>query len=185
MSQSFETLISDARTFYAALAQNNNREWFTENKPMYEAGLKKPAKALLDEIAPRLGGMLDQSVTTKLFRVNRDVRFSKDKTPYTLHLHMIWSPQSNGTQPAYFFGIVQTRIDAAVNAGATLSKPELKRVPSPFEKDHPRGELLRRKSLVLWSDFESEVNKSGDLVAAIMDGFELLDPVMEELRAFL
>jgi len=216
MSQPFETLISDARAFYGELAQNNNREWFTENKSRYETLLKKPAKLLLDTIAPKLGGLLDQTVTTKLFRANRDVRFSKDKTPYSTHLHMMWSPQGNGTQPVYFFGIageyvrtgaglmnfdkaqqtawrawvseregdaLQTRLDAAVSAGATYGKPELKRVPSPFGNDHPRAELLRRKSLVLWNDIGSKA--SSDLVGAIEQSFAQFEPVMDDLRTFL
>ncbi|WP_439143120.1 TIGR02453 family protein [Planktotalea sp.] len=215
MSQPFETLISDARAFYGELAQNNNRDWFNENKTRYETQLKKPAKLLLETIAPKLGAMLDQTVTTKLFRANRDVRFSKDKTPYSLHLHMMWSPQGNGTQPVYFFGIageyvrtgaglmsfdkaqqsawrawvseregdaLQTRLDAAVNAGATYGKPELKRVPSPFGSDHPRAELLRRKSLVLWQD---HANAQSDLVGAIEQSFAQFEPVMDDLRTFL
>lgn len=215
MSQPFETLISDASAFYSELAQNNNRDWFNENKTRYETQLKKPAKLLLETIAPKLGAMLDQTVTTKLFRANRDVRFSKDKTPYSLHLHMMWSPQGNGTQPVYFFGIageyvrtgaglmsfdkdqqsawrawvseregdaLQTHLDAAAKAGATYGKPELKRVPSPFGSDHPRAELLRRKSLVLWQDHE---NTQSDLVGAIEQNFALFEPVMDDLRTFL
>lgn len=160
--------------------------------------------------------MLDQPITTKLFRANRDVRFSKDKTPYTSHLHMMWSPQGNGTQPVYFFGIAgeyvktgaglmtfhksqqtawrawisepegdvfQARLDTAAASGATFGKPELKRVPSPFDTDHPRGDLLRRKSLVLWKDIETEAN--GDLTSAIVDSFKSIDPVMDDLRSFL
>lgn len=216
MSQPFETLISDARAFYGELAKNNTRDWFTEHKSRYETQLKKPAKMLLNAAAPKLSGMLDQTVTTKLFRANRDVRFSKDKTPYALHLHMMWVPQGAGTQPVYFFGIageyvrtgaglmnfdkaqqaawrawvseregdaLQARLDAASAVGATYGKPELKRIPSPFDKEHPRGDLLRRKSLVLWKDLDA--NGSGDLVGAITQSFETLDPVMDDLRTFL
>ncbi|MGB7319691.1 MAG: TIGR02453 family protein [Planktotalea sp.] len=198
------------------LSQNNNREWFTENKERYESQLKKPAKHLLDAIAPELSKMLDQPVTTKLFRANRDVRFSKDKTPYTLHLHMMWSPQGNGTQPVYFFGIandyvttgaglmgfdkaqqsawrawvseregdaLQSKVDAALKDGATLRKPELKRVPSPFEKDHPRADLLRHKSLTLWKEIGTAAEAG--LEAAILSTFKEFNPVMDDLRSFL
>lgn len=216
MTSPFHSLISDSRAFYADLAGNNNREWFNENKSRYEDGLKKPAKLLLDTISPLLNEMLDTPIKTKLFRANRDVRFSKDKTPYSQHLHMMWSPQGNGTQPIYFFGIageyvtagagimgfdkaqqsdwrkwvseregdaLQERIDTAIAAGATMRKPDLKRVPSPFEKDHPRADLLQRKSMTLWKDIEKDAN--ADLTTAIMDAFKLFDPVMDDLRAFL
>ena len=38
--------------------------------------------------------------------------------------------------------------------GARLGKPDLKRVPAPFDKDHPRAELLKYKGLTVWRDFE-------------------------------
>lgn len=217
MTPPFQTLISDARAFYAELAENNNRDWFTEHKPRYENTLKKPAKQLLDTIAPSLSEMLDHPITTKLFRANRDVRFSKDKTPYSVHLHMMWAPQGNGTQPVYFFGIageyvkagaglmnfdkaqqtawrawvseregaaLQTRLDALTKEGVIVSKPELKRIPSPFDKEHTQGDLLRRKSLVLWADIEKESAQS-DIPTALTAAFKRFDPVMDDLRAFL
>lgn len=216
MSDAFSTLISDTRAFMSELSQNNNRDWFQENKARYDAQLKKPAKLLLDTIAPALSAELDQPVTTKLFRANRDVRFSKDKTPYTLHLHLLWSPQGNRTQPAYFFGIasdyvtagagvmgfdkaqqndwrkwvsaregaaLQSKIDAAVKAGATVRKPELKRVPSPFEKDHPRADLLRYKSFTLWKDIEQDALV--DLPKALRAAQSTFEPILDDLRAFL
>lgn len=216
MPDQFKSLIPDARAFYAELSADNTRDWFSENKQRYDDKLKKPAKDLLDVISPVLTEMLDTPITTKLFRAHRDVRFSKDKTPYSQHLHMMWSPQGNGTQPVYFFGIageyvragagimdfskaqqtdwrkwvseregdaLQARIDTAAAAGAFLRKPELKRVPSPFEKDHPRADLLQRKSMTLWKDIAVEASK--DLTSAITEAFKLFDPVMNDLRAFL
>jgi uncharacterized protein (TIGR02453 family) len=40
----------------------------------------------------------------KVFRIHRDVRFSKDKTPYNTHLHMMWSRGGEAKAPAWFFG---------------------------------------------------------------------------------
>ena len=216
MLDDFSTLIPETRAFLRELSTNNNREWFNENKTRYDTSLKKPAKALLDDIEARLAKMLDQPVTTKLFRANRDVRFSKDKTPYTLHLHMLWSPQGNGTQPAYFFGIaeeyvkagaglmafdkaqqtawrawvseregdtLQVKLDTALSAGASLGKPDLKRVPTPFEQDHKNADLLRRKSLILWKDIEAEAAKN--LPDAITNTYTTFEPIMDDIRTFL
>ena len=97
----FATLISDSRAFLNALADSNTKDWFNENKPTYETQLKAPALALLDTVAASLEKQTGQVPTTKLFRPHRDVRFSKDKTPYHLHLHMLWSTPPVG----YFFGI--------------------------------------------------------------------------------
>ncbi|MGH1577525.1 TIGR02453 family protein [Planktotalea sp.] len=216
MADDFTKFIPEARAFLSELALNNKREWFHDNKSRFDAQIKTPAKHLLNVIAPQLSEKLDVPVTTKLFRANRDVRFSKDKTPYTLHVHMLWTAQGATAQPSYFFGIakeyvtagagimgfdktqqsawrawvseregdhLQARIDAALSQGATLREAELKRVPAPFGKDHPRGDLLRRKSMTLWKDIESDA--ASDLPAAILSAFKLFDPVMDDLRAFL
>ena len=95
-----------AKDFYVALAADNTKDWGLENKAIYDADLKAPALALIDEMAPKLSEMCGEPVTGKLFRPHRDVRFSKDKRPYKEHLHMLWQVQAGGKQdPVFFFGI--------------------------------------------------------------------------------
>ncbi|KIC34478.1 TIGR02453 family protein [Leisingera sp. ANG-S5] len=103
MTDAFAQLIPDARAFLAELAQNNSRDWFTAHKDQYEAQLKSPALLLMDEVAQAISRRSGTQVTAKLFRPQRDVRFSKDKTPYNTHLHMMWT--LNGAGCALFFGI--------------------------------------------------------------------------------
>ncbi|KIC16768.1 TIGR02453 family protein [Leisingera sp. ANG-DT] len=103
MTDAFAQLIPDARAFLAELAQNNSRDWFTAHKDQYEAQLKSPALLLMDEVAQAISRRSGAQVTAKLFRPQRDVRFSKDKTPYNTHLHMMWT--LNGAGCALFFGI--------------------------------------------------------------------------------
>lgn len=116
MTDDFSSLIPDAQQFFAELAQDNSKAWFHENKPRYEARLKSPAKALLKALTPMVADLAGAQVKTKLYRAHRDVRFSKDKSPYNLHLHMLWSPQGTGTQPGsqpgYFFGIAPDYVTA-------------------------------------------------------------------------
>jgi uncharacterized protein (TIGR02453 family) len=66
--------------FLSSLEQNNNREWFTENKKAYEAA-KSQAQTFFESIANELS-KLDEFSKFKMFRINRDVRFSTDKSPY-------------------------------------------------------------------------------------------------------
>ncbi|WP_104086478.1 DUF2461 domain-containing protein [Arthrobacter sp. GMC3] len=61
--------------FYAELEQNNNREWWLAHKEQYLLLVKGPLENLLGELEPIFG-------PAKLFRPNRDVRFSPDKSPY-------------------------------------------------------------------------------------------------------
>ncbi|AGI67231.1 hypothetical protein OAN307_c15580 [Octadecabacter antarcticus 307] len=73
--------------------------------PVAKGFLRDLAKALLGGFA-RLATLTGCPVSTKLFRAHRDVRFSKDKTPYTTRLHMMRSVQSGARQdPVLFFGI--------------------------------------------------------------------------------
>ncbi|MEO9779174.1 MAG: DUF2461 family protein [Sedimentitalea sp.] len=93
---SFARLIPDARAFLGELAANNNRAWFTAHKNRYDSELKTPATLLVDQIAHDIGRDMGLTLTPKLFRPHRDVRFSNDKTPHHTHLHMLWSLDLQG-----------------------------------------------------------------------------------------
>ena len=77
--------------FLAELAQNNDREWFQENKDRYEKDLKGPALRFVVDFAPRLQRISPHFLADPrptggaLFRIYRDVRFSRDKSPYKTH----------------------------------------------------------------------------------------------------
>lgn len=106
MPDPFARLIPDARAFLAELAVHNSRDWFAGQKNRYDTTVKAPAQLLLDQVAYDLGRQTGVPLTPKLFRPQRDVRFSKDKTPYHTHLHMMWSIGGSGPkQPALFFGL--------------------------------------------------------------------------------
>ncbi len=109
----FDTLIATAQTFYTRLAANNTRDWWLAHKDTYDTGLNRPALALLDALVGPLSDLAWAPVVPRLFRPNRDVRFSKDKSPYNTHLHMMWTVQAGGRQdPAFFFGIAPDYVTA-------------------------------------------------------------------------
>ncbi len=76
--------------FFADLARNNEREWFLSQKMRYESVAKEPFLALVDKIVAALSDTEPElsliPAKQMLFRVNKDVRFSKDKRPYKEHL---------------------------------------------------------------------------------------------------
>jgi uncharacterized protein (TIGR02453 family) len=76
--QRFEGIPVEAFDFYDALAANNTRAWWQQNKGDYERLVKAPLTALLAELAPEFG-------EAHLFRPHRDTRFSKDKAPLKDH----------------------------------------------------------------------------------------------------
>jgi uncharacterized protein (TIGR02453 family) len=74
-----------ALRFFSGLAKNNNKEWFEAHREEYENEVREPMRELISEMdariakfAPEIGGDPKRS----MFRINRDIRFSKDKSPY-------------------------------------------------------------------------------------------------------
>ncbi|MBV6656257.1 MAG: TIGR02453 family protein [Devosiaceae bacterium] len=77
-----------ALRFLKALGFHQSREWFHENKPLYEAEVKTPLGDLVEHVYARMeaaGLPMRGTRKTSLYRVNRDVRFSKNKDPYNTH----------------------------------------------------------------------------------------------------
>lgn len=83
----FTGFTKDAPRFFHELAAEMSREWFTAHKPEYEALWVTPMTALLATVRTGLGPGYRGLVLAppKLFRIHRDVRFGKDKTPYKTH----------------------------------------------------------------------------------------------------
>ncbi|MGI9475122.1 MAG: DUF2461 domain-containing protein [Hyphomicrobiaceae bacterium] len=95
----------DTVAFLRDLKANNNREWFTANKSRYELMVKQPAADFCEHMTVALERLTGQPHGSKIFRVNRDIRFSKDKTPYKTYLHMLFQPRDATDAPKWFFGL--------------------------------------------------------------------------------
>ncbi len=89
-----------------------------------------------------------------------------------------WREAVDGTEGAKLAEII-----ADLTAqGARIDAPELKRVPAPYDKDHPNGELLKRKSLTLWFDLsEADLSDKG-LRQATQEAFKKIAPLQRALR---
>lgn len=75
-------------SFFERLERNNRREWFEAHRREYEAAVRDPIRALVDEMDVRLARFAPEIVgdpRRSPFRIYRDVRFSRDKTPYKTH----------------------------------------------------------------------------------------------------
>src|ERR1051325_7956607 len=89
-------------SFLGDLRANNNREWFAANKQRYEEQLLEPALAFIEAFAPRLEKIsphfrADPSPSGgSLFRIYRDTRFAKDKTPYKTNLGIHFRHEAAG-----------------------------------------------------------------------------------------
>ncbi|WP_394747967.1 DUF2461 domain-containing protein [Spongiimicrobium salis] len=118
-------------SFFTELKAHNTKAWFHANKKRYEDDVKAPFLALLDEILPILtewDSRIFHDPKKALFRIHRDVRFSKDKSPYHLILKAGFSPHGKKSSlPGYYLGIDAESIH--VGGGLfMLPTAELKRV---------------------------------------------------------
>jgi len=88
---SFDGLPADYFRFFKELSANNNREWFEDNKPRFRESVQAPLVAFVEAMAPRLKKVSKHFVADprlnggSIFRIYKDVRFSRDKTPYKTH----------------------------------------------------------------------------------------------------
>lgn len=93
MSLDFRGFSRECLEFYRGLRQNNTTTWFNQHRADYDEYVLAPARSFVMEMGDRLhpiapGVNADPRVNRSLFRINRDTRFSKDKTPFKTHLGM-------------------------------------------------------------------------------------------------
>lgn len=79
----------DFLDFFKELAANNNKDWFDLNRKRYEKNIKNTFKSFVETIIERLSkhdeSLKEVEAKDCIFRINRDIRFSNDKSPYKLH----------------------------------------------------------------------------------------------------
>ena len=165
---------AEALEFYDGLMADNTKTYWTANKTTYDEQVRAPMVALLEELEPEFG-------PARIYRPYRDVRFSKDKSPYKTQIaasferggYVKLSADGLGAgRGIYMFSPEQLRrwrsavdedgsgkslvkvIADLQRQGVDVSSHDvLVRVPAGFAKDHPRAELLRYKDLVAWRDW--------------------------------
>ena len=80
--------------FFDTLAKNNNKEWFDDNRSTYENKIKVPFRKLVEDVTAQLSKdlpELNRDASKAIFRINKDVRFSKDKSPYKTNVAAVIS----------------------------------------------------------------------------------------------
>lgn len=95
--------------FLEDLKENNNRDWFLANKSYYEEYKKEYHQLIsdfLEEMIPFDDSLRNLEPKKCAFRINRDIRFSKDKSPYKTHMGIWMATDQNGTNsPGYYVHI--------------------------------------------------------------------------------
>jgi uncharacterized protein (TIGR02453 family) len=163
--------------FLKDLKQNNSREWFNKNKPAYEDS-KQEFHELVDHITHLMGDFdeLDMS-KVKVFRIYRDIRFSKDKTPYQCSWRASFGRAGANRRGGYYLKIEP---DNSCILGGFFG-------PEPGDMLHIRKQLQfqhERLSSILQEEKFKNVFGSlqGDKVKTAPKGFSKVDPAIEFLK---
>ena len=112
----------DFLQFFIDLAPNNHKDWFDLNRKRYEKSVKEPFKDFVEhmikEIAKTDLNFKEVEAKDCIFRINRDIRFSKDKTPYKMNVSAVVAPEgkkSKAVNGIYFeFGPEHVRVYGGV-----------------------------------------------------------------------
>ncbi len=95
--------------FFLGLQANNHKEWFEAHRSVYEKSVKKPFQKLVEDVIAKVEEFdphVPISPAKAIFRINRDIRFSKDKTPYKTHVAASITPHSkNSDTVGYYFSL--------------------------------------------------------------------------------
>ncbi len=129
-----------ALEFYEGLAADNTKAYFDARRDVYEEHVREPLELLVADLAPEFGG-------AKVFRPNRDVRFSADKSPYKLQAAAVFVP--DGSHSARY---------VALGADGLLVAAGL--------YDPDRGQLERVRRAVLHDRFGGELEAEVQRLAA-------------------
>jgi uncharacterized protein (TIGR02453 family) len=160
--------------YFDGLEFDNSKTYWQANKATYESAVKAPMVELLAELEPEFG-------EGKIFRPNRDVRFSADKSPYKTsiaarlgdkgYLQLSSAGLATGSGMWMMAADQLDRFRKAIDADRTgeelvalvgearaksievTAHEALKTAPKGYPKDHPRVELLRQKGLVTWREW--------------------------------
>lgn len=176
MASTFRGWPEDFQRFFIGLELDNSKRYFDANRDTYENAVRRPMVALFESLEKDYG-------PGKVFRANRDIRFSKDKSPYKTNIAGYTGTEGNGgylsldarglTVAAGRYELTPEQLNkyrkkvaadatgaplAAIvarleKAGFSLGGEALKRVPAGLPQDHPRARLLKHKILYIYKNF--------------------------------
>jgi len=146
----------DTFQFFRDLARNNRKVWMDANRERYQEFVVKPFRRLLEELSPavlRLDSRFDTTGRTgaNFSRINRDIRFAKDKTPYRAQMYLkVSAPLSGeGETGQLYAGISADAVTAGfrIYSGSKRKESALGQIAEPRVLAQPEGLAQQHKKL--------------------------------------
>jgi uncharacterized protein (TIGR02453 family) len=205
----------EAITFLKGLEKHNTRDWFQPRKEIFDTKLKEPMLAFVELINAELLKFAPEHITEPkkaVYRIYRDTRFSKDKTPYKTHLGAIFPRRGLGKDSGagYYFHVSSKGVGVACGAYApgpeelrkirhfiagnhnlfrtsiklmgSLQGSTLTRLPKGFDAEHPAADLIKMKQWYWWVELPLALATSPKLKSEIVKRFRATAPMVELLN---
>jgi len=155
-----ETIPNETFSFLKRLEKNNNREWFNENKKEF-----KEIEAEVKQVYTQLFEMLnthDDIDKMKMFRIYRDVRFSKNKLPYKTHFGGSFHRSKPKLRGGYYLHIQPNNMSFIATGFWEPQKDDLFRIRKEFEQDDQdiRKIIENKKFKDIWGLFVGDELKT-------------------------
>ncbi len=181
MQQHFSPELFD---FLLDLRANNDRDWFQANKGRYERHVKEPLLGFIEDFEPYLHSISEHFVADSranggsMFRIYRDVRFSKDKTPYKTQAAVQFRHEAARSvhAPGFYLHLAPDEVFAGVGIwrpdSATVGRIRSRIVEDPGGWARAVGD----------PDFTEEYDLAGDSLKRPPKGFDPEHPYVEDLK---
>jgi uncharacterized protein (TIGR02453 family) len=174
----------DLFQFLQDLKGNNNRDWFQRNKDRYETSARDPVLRLIVDIGPRIKKLspyfvADASPTGgSMMRIYRDIRFSKDKSPYktAIGVHFEHAKGKEGATPAFYLHLEPD--NSSIGAGIWRPEPRaLNRIRDAIAQGPKKWE-----SATSGREFRSTCSMAGESLKRPPRGYDPNHPFIEDIK---
>ncbi len=181
---SFEGFSKISFSFLKELAKNNDREWFANNKLRYESDVLAPSLAFIAALQPMMRKIspyimvLPKRMGGSMMRIYRDTRFSKNKTPYKIHVGMHFRHELGGDihAPGYYLHIEPG--NCFIGAGIWMPETE----PLTMIRDLIVEDSRYWKKARDDKKFKARFKMEGESLKTVPRGFEADHPMIDDLR---
>ncbi|WP_299128658.1 DUF2461 domain-containing protein [uncultured Winogradskyella sp.] len=166
----------EAFTFFKKLSQNNNRDWFNEHKLEFKA-IEAKVKSAYNYLGEAMS-VHDQIEKIKLFRIYRDVRFSKNKLPYKTHFGGSFTRKKPELRGGYYMHIQPNNESFIATGFWEPNKEDLFRIRKEFEMDDNEIRVILGNKTFnkTWGGFV------GDTLKTAPKGFDKEHPAIDLIR---
>lgn len=172
------TIPKSSFDFLKQLSKNNQRDWMQEHKKTYQAS-EKALKAFYADIQAGLNED-DEIEKLKVFRINRDIRFSKDKTPYNIHRSVSFSRAGAHRRGGYYLRLEPGNKSRVAGGFFSPEPKDLKRIRTEFQLDSSEiREILAEPAFAKAYGGQFE---AWDPVKTAPKGFDKNDPNIDLIR---